>query len=41
MEDTVKSFADILDGKHDNIAEEHFYLAGNIQSVVERSKRDR
>ncbi len=39
MEDTVKSFADILDGKHDNIAEEHFYLAGNIQSVVERSKR--
>lgn len=41
MEDTVKSFAEILDGKHDDIAEEHFYLAGNIQSVVERSKRVR
>lgn len=41
MEDTVKSFAEILDGKHDEIAEEHFYLAGDIKSVVERSKRVR
>lgn len=38
MEDTVKSFAEILDGKHDAIAEENFYLAGDIKNVIERSK---
>src|SRR3989344_5287011 len=41
MEDTVRSFAEILDGKHDEISEEHFYLAGTIESVVERLKRAR
>src|SRR3989338_6048925 len=41
MEDTVRSFAEILDGKHDEISEEHFYLAGTIESVVERLKSAR
>jgi len=35
MEDTVDSFAEILDGKHDNIPEEYFYMAANIKQVVE------
>lgn len=35
-EDTIRSFGEILDGKHDHIAEQHFYLAGTIEEVVER-----
>ena len=35
-EDTIRSFAEILAGKHDHIAEQHFYLAGEIEEVVER-----
>lgn len=38
VEDTVRSFAEILEGKHDNIDEEHFYLAGTIEEVVQRQK---
>ena len=39
MEDTIRTFSEILAGKHDSIAEEHFYLAGDIDEVVERSKK--
>lgn len=35
-EDTIRSFSEILAGKHDQIAEQHFYLAGTIDEVVER-----
>jgi len=38
-EDTIRTFAEILEGKHDQIAEEHFYLAGDIDEVIERSKQ--
>lgn len=38
-EDTIRSFAEILDGKHDKIDESHFYMAGDIDEVVERSKK--
>lgn len=36
LEDTIRSFGEILDGKHDHIAEQHFYLAGTIDEVIER-----
>lgn len=35
-EDTVKGFKEILEGKYDHIDEQHFYLAGTIEEVVER-----
>lgn len=38
-EDTVKGFASILAGEHDHIAEQHFYMAGTIQDVLERHAR--
>lgn len=38
-EDTIRSFAEILAGKHDHIAEQHFYLAGEIEEVIERHKK--
>lgn len=37
-EDTIRTFDEILMGKHDHIDEVHFYLAGDIDEVVERSK---
>ncbi|MDG2122485.1 MAG: F0F1 ATP synthase subunit beta, partial [Verrucomicrobiales bacterium] len=32
-EETVKGFAEILDGKHDSVAEGNFYMKGGIDSV--------
>ena len=33
IDDTVKSFAEVLDGKHDKIAENNFYMKGGIDTV--------
>jgi len=33
LEDTVRSFGEILEGKYDEVAEENFYLKGNIDEV--------
>ncbi len=38
IEDTVKGFAQILAGEMDSVPEEHFYMAGTIEEVKERSK---
>jgi F-type H+-transporting ATPase subunit beta len=42
--DTVRSFAEILEGKHDDLPESAFLLKGAIEDVVEaagKSDRDR
>ncbi len=41
VEDTVRSFGEILDGKHDEIDEQKFYMAGSIEEVVQRHKEDK
>ncbi|KKQ23245.1 MAG: ATP synthase subunit beta [Parcubacteria group bacterium GW2011_GWA2_37_10] len=33
LEDTIKSFEEILEGKHDDIPEENFYLKGGIDEI--------
>ncbi len=33
VSDTIKGFAEILDGKHDNVPEANFYMKGGIDSV--------
>ncbi len=38
LKETVRGFREILDGKHDNIAEGHFYMAGTIDDVVQRAQ---
>lgn len=38
-EDTVRSFKEILDGKHDNLPEQAFYMVGSIEEVVENAKK--
>lgn len=36
IEDTVKGFSEILDGKHDEKNEQDFYMIGGIDEVVEK-----
>ncbi|MDP6679610.1 MAG: F0F1 ATP synthase subunit beta, partial [Verrucomicrobiota bacterium] len=33
VEDTVKGFAEILDGKHDEVPESNFYMKGGISEI--------
>jgi F-type H+-transporting ATPase subunit beta len=39
IKDTVKGFREILDGKHDNIPEQAFYMVGTIEEVLEKAKK--
>ncbi|KKP36474.1 F0F1 ATP synthase subunit beta [Candidatus Peregrinibacteria bacterium RIFOXYC2_FULL_33_13] len=39
-EDTVRSFKEILEGKYDHIDEQHFYMSGTIEDVIERDKKE-
>src|SRR5947209_614595 len=36
VKETIRGFQEILDGKHDNIREDMFYMAGGIDEVVQR-----
>jgi F-type H+-transporting ATPase subunit beta len=38
--ETVRSFREVLDGKHDDLPESAFFMKGSIDQVVEGSKRD-
>jgi len=38
IEDTVKSIKEILEGKHDHLPEQAFYMVGSIEEVVEKAK---
>ena len=38
VEETVKGFQEILDGKHDDLPEDAFRLVGPIEEVVEKAK---
>jgi F-type H+-transporting ATPase subunit beta len=33
VRDTVQGFKEILDGKHDDVAEGNFYMKGNIDTI--------
>ncbi len=36
--DTVRGFKEILDGKHDNLPEQAFYMVGSIEEADEKGK---
>ena len=38
VKDTVKGFQEILDGKHDALPEQAFYMVGTIEEAVEKAK---
>ena len=39
LDDTVRGFQEIIDGKHDDLPEQAFYMVGTIEGAVERSKQ--
>jgi len=41
IEDTVKGFKEILDGKHDELSEQAFYMVGSIEEAVEKAKKSK
>ncbi len=38
VEDTVRSFKEIIDGKHDDLPESAFYMVGSIEEAIEKAK---
>jgi F-type H+/Na+-transporting ATPase subunit beta len=39
IKDTIRSFAEILAGKHDSLPEQAFYLVGTIEDAIEKAKK--
>ncbi|MDD2524306.1 MAG: F0F1 ATP synthase subunit beta, partial [Endomicrobiaceae bacterium] len=39
LEDTIKGFKEIIEGKYDNISEQNFYMVGTIEEVVKRASK--
>ena len=39
LAETVRSFKEVLDGKHDELPEQAFYMVGSIDEAVEKAKK--
>lgn len=39
LEDTIRGFKEIVEGKHDDLPEQAFYMVGTIEEAVEKAKR--
>jgi len=39
LADTIKSFREVVDGKHDELPEQAFYMVGEIGEAVEKAKK--
>jgi F-type H+-transporting ATPase subunit beta len=39
IKDTIRGFQEILDGKHDALPEQAFYMVGTIEEAVEKAKK--
>jgi F-type H+-transporting ATPase subunit beta len=38
LADTIRSFKEVVEGKHDDLPEQAFYMAGTIEDVIARAK---
>jgi F-type H+-transporting ATPase subunit beta len=38
LEDTLRGFKEVLDGKHDELPEQAFYMVGTIEEAIEKAK---
>jgi F-type H+-transporting ATPase subunit beta len=38
IEDTIRGFREIAEGKHDNLPEQAFYMVGGIEDAIEKAK---
>ena len=39
VKDTIKGFKEIIEGKHDELPEQAFYMVGSIEEVIEKAER--
>jgi F-type H+/Na+-transporting ATPase subunit beta len=39
LKDTIRGFKEVVEGKHDDIPEQAFYMVGTIEQAVEKAKR--
>ena len=39
LEDTIRGFKEIIEGKHDDLPEQAFYMVGTIEEAVEKAKK--
>ncbi len=39
LEDTIKGFREIVEGKHDDLPEQAFYMVGTIEEAIEKAER--
>ena len=38
LEDTIRGFKEIIEGKHDDLPEQAFYMVGTIEEAIEKAK---
>ena len=38
LKDTIRSFKEIIEGKHDDVPEQAFYMVGSIDQVLDKAK---
>ena len=38
LKETIRSFKELVEGKHDDLPEQAFYMVGNIDEAVEKAK---
>jgi F-type H+-transporting ATPase subunit beta len=39
LKDTIRGFQEVVEGKHDELPEQAFYMVGGIEEVAEKAKR--
>ena len=39
LEDTIKGFKEIVEGKHDDLPEQAFYMVGTIEEAIEKAEK--
>ena len=39
LDDTVRGFKEILEGRHDHLPEQAFYMVGTIEEAVQKASR--
>ena len=39
LEDTIRAFREIVEGKHDDMPEQAFYMVGTIEEAMEKAKK--
>jgi F-type H+-transporting ATPase subunit beta len=39
IEDNIRGFKEIIEGKHDDLPEQAFHMVGGIEDVIEKAKK--